>query len=263
MDPRAVTWMTPSEIVTQGFATSPVVMMNEAHNGMSRCARTRQVGREILPAAHAAGCRHLAMEALSNLGRGPTIGVASLRDGGYLAQPEMREFIDAARDLGWTLIGYEIGWTVTPIERRDNPLTWAATNHRELVQAENLVAAWLQIDHAPMLVWCGNGHHATIAAREWTPMGVRFRDLAGVEHFAIDQTQTVSFDGVRPPNIELTDELRAALGMRGGTAGLIASDPPPGLEAPDHFDALILSTDNEMIGDPPTGSLAGPRGLVG
>ena len=251
-----MTWMKSSEIVTHGFATSPVVMMNEAHNGMSRCARTRQVGGEILPAAHAAGCRYLAMEALSNLGHGPTIGVVSLPDGGYLAQPEMLEFVDAARALGWTLVVYEIGWAVTPIEHRDNPLTWAATNHRELVQAENLVAAWLQIDHAPMLVWCGNGHHATIAAREWVPMGVHFKRLAGVEHFAIDQTQTVSFDGVRPPNIELTDELRAALEMRGGTAGFIGSDPPPGLEAPDHFDALILSTDNEMVGEPPPGLVA-------
>jgi hypothetical protein len=41
--------MSPSEIVSYGFATSPVVMMNEAHNGMSRCARTRRIGRESLP----------------------------------------------------------------------------------------------------------------------------------------------------------------------------------------------------------------------
>lgn len=176
MDPRAVTWMTPSEIVTHGFAASPVVMMNEAHSDLSRCPRTRRVGREILPAAHEAGCRHLAMEALPNLDEGPTCGVTTLPQLGYLAQPEMLEFVDAARLLGWTLVAYEIGWTVMPIEHRDNPLTWAATNHRELVQAENLVTASQQIDLAPMLVWCGNSHHATIAAREWTPMGVHFRN---------------------------------------------------------------------------------------
>jgi hypothetical protein len=250
--------MSPSEIVTHGFATSPVVMMNEAHSGMSRCARTRRVGREILPAAHAAGCRHLAMEALPTMADGPTIGVVSLPDGGYLAQPEMRELIDVAQELGWTLVAYEIAWTMMPIEHRDNPLTWAATNHRELVQAENLVAAWLQIDRVPMLVWCGNSHHATMTGSEWTPMGVHFRKLAGFEHFAIDQTQTISFNFDGRSNIQLTDDLRAALDLRGGTAGFLASDPPPGLEVPDHFDALILSTDNEMIGDPPVGFVVGP-----
>lgn len=256
MDPRAVTWMTPSEIVTHGFAASPVVMMNEAHSDLSRCPRTRRVGREILPAAHEAGCRHLAMEALPNLDEGPTCGVTTLPQLGYLAQPEMLEFVDAARLLGWTFVAYEIGWTVMPIEHRDNPLTWAATNHRELVQAENLVTASQQIDLAPMLVWCGNSHHATNAAREWTPMGVHFRRLAGFEHFAIDQTQTISFNPGDRPNIELTDDLRATLNAQRGTAGFIASHPPPGLEVPDIFDALILSTDNEMVGEPPPGLVA-------
>jgi hypothetical protein len=243
MESRFVTWMTPSEIVSYGFAVSPVVMMNEAHNGMSRCARTRRIGREILPAAHAAGCRHLAMEALPNVGDGPAVGVVSLPNGGYVAQPEMREFIDAARALGWTLIAYETS-------DHDVELSMESTNRREIVQASNLVAACRQID-APMLVWCGNSHHATLAAQDWTPMGVRFIELAGFRHFSIDQTDTVSFDGVRRPNIELTDELRATLDALGGTAGFVSSDPPPRLEVPEHHDALILSTDNEMIGDPP------------
>ena len=90
-----MTWMTPSEIASYGFARSPVVMMNEAHNGMSRCARTRRIGREILPAAHAAGCRTLAMEAIPNLGEGPSL-LTSPPEVGYLAQPEMRELVEGA-----------------------------------------------------------------------------------------------------------------------------------------------------------------------
>ena len=39
--------------------------MNEAHSGLARCLRTRELGRELLPIAHARGVRHLAMEALS------------------------------------------------------------------------------------------------------------------------------------------------------------------------------------------------------
>ncbi|MEM7564685.1 MAG: sulfate adenylyltransferase, partial [Pseudomonadota bacterium] len=41
-----------------------VVMMNEAHNNMLRCIRTRLVGTQILVAAHQQGVRYLAMEAL-------------------------------------------------------------------------------------------------------------------------------------------------------------------------------------------------------
>jgi hypothetical protein len=233
-----VTWMSPSEIVSHGFGTSPVVMMNEAHNMWLRCARTRRIGREILPTAHDAGCRHLAMEALPNMGDGPTVGVESLPDGGYVAQPEMCEFIDAARGLGWTLVGYEICY--------DDGLSIESTNRRELVQASNLVAAWHLIDEAPMLVWCGNGHHAKRSAMDWIPMGVRFTELAGFEPFSIDQTATVSFAAGHHPNIELTDDLRRTLDGFGGTAGFVAADPPPGLEVPDHFDALILSRDNDM-----------------
>ena len=233
--------MTPSEIVTHGFATSPVVMMNEAHNGWSRCARTRRIGREILPAAHVTGCRHLAMEALPNVDAGPTVGVTSLPTVGYLAQREMYEFVQAALELGWTLVAYEINY-------QDGERSMDATNRRELVHAENLVAAWYHVDGAPILVWCGNSHHAKLAAREWTPMGVHFKNLAGFEHFSIDQTATISFAPGDRPNIELTDDLRAEIDARGGTAGFIDDDSASGLEVPDHYDALILSTDNEMVG---------------
>jgi hypothetical protein len=156
----------------------------------------------------------------------------------------MREFVDAARGLGWTLVAYEIDY-------QDDALTIESTNRRESVQAQNLVTAWNEIGGAPMLVWCGNSHHATVAAQEWTPMGVRFIELAGLRHFAIDQTATISFAPGHAPNIELTDDLRTALETRGGTAGFLAGDSPEDLAVPDHFDALILSTDNEMVDDPP------------
>jgi hypothetical protein len=42
---------------------SRLVLMNEAHSGFARCVRTRELGRELLPVAHAGGVRHLVMEA--------------------------------------------------------------------------------------------------------------------------------------------------------------------------------------------------------
>jgi hypothetical protein len=60
----AAAWRTPQELVEEGFRRSRVVMLNEAHHGLTRCVRTRQLGRQLLPSAHAMGVRHLAMEAL-------------------------------------------------------------------------------------------------------------------------------------------------------------------------------------------------------
>ena len=48
-----------------GFARAPVVMANEAHSGPARCVRTRDVSCRMVRAAHQAGVRRLAMEALA------------------------------------------------------------------------------------------------------------------------------------------------------------------------------------------------------
>ena len=57
-------WCPVEDLVRWGFAHAPVVMANEAHNGLARCVRTREVGVRMIQAAHEAGVRRLAMEAL-------------------------------------------------------------------------------------------------------------------------------------------------------------------------------------------------------
>ena len=57
-------WRSVEELTRWGFTHAPVVMANEAHNGLTRCIRTREVGIRIIQAAHRAGVRRLAMEAL-------------------------------------------------------------------------------------------------------------------------------------------------------------------------------------------------------
>jgi hypothetical protein len=102
-------WCSVEELTRLGFARSPVVMANEAHNGMTRCVRTREVGVRMIQAAHQAGVRRLAMEALpspANDGPEPIRDIPS-RDGGYLGQPDMRRLITTALELGWSLWAYE------------------------------------------------------------------------------------------------------------------------------------------------------------
>src|SRR5215475_10111891 len=102
-------WRSPEEIIEIGFQRSQIVMMNEAHSDLQRCIRTRQFGKRILPVAHNAGVQHLAMEALFPLFAEQCNKARSVSGGelGYLSQPEMRDFIQAALDLGWNLVPYE------------------------------------------------------------------------------------------------------------------------------------------------------------
>jgi hypothetical protein len=210
---------TPEELLAIGFSRSRVVMMNEAHSRMKRCVRTREIGRRLLPVAHEAGVRHMAMEALY---------------GPYLAQPDMAALVDAAEQLGWRLIPYEA--------RR--PPTDA--NDRDEQQARNLAAALAQLPpETPILVWCGIGHlWKTPPREEWIPMACRFREMTEIEPFSIDQTVTVEFDpDATSAWHRLGREQTRRLEAMGGTAGFLIEDSPlprPGV------DAVLLSTRNAL-----------------
>lgn len=267
-------WRTPNELVTLGFARVPVVLMNEAHSGLARCVRTREVGRRILPAAHAAGVRHLAMEALH-----PAFAGAANRERlapeahleSYLGQPEMRALIQAALDLGWTLHCYEAdlgvwlqerhGYSVQRgpegelilepewIERhRDELMSDEYTNWREEQQALNLLAVRALIGpEAKLLVWCGNGHLLGAEQGWWVPMGAHLV-RRGCPLFAIDQTVTVAFEGPGSTwRAELVERHAADLAAHGGTAGLVLAELPADAHPMRDVDAVMLSTDNTLV----------------
>lgn len=271
----SIRWRSPEELVGGGFEQSRVVMMNEAHDGLSRCVRTRRVGQQVLPAAHERGCRYLAMETLhspfteqANTSRRLPPAPATT---GYLSQPEMRQFIQAALDLGWTLVEYEADLGGLLKERFDidfDPaemteatrrqleavsaftMSMEVTNWREEQQARRLNDAlgWLPAG-SRMLVWCGNGHLNTRPSADWTPMGWWFRSLSGQVAFSIDQTITVEF----PMRASRHDEwlpFRDELLQHGGTAGVLVNDvPDPYRQMAQHsgVDALLLSVDNALV----------------
>lgn len=58
-------WCPVEDLVRWGFAHAPVVMANEAHNGLARCIRTREGGVRMIQAAHVAGVRWLAMDEMT------------------------------------------------------------------------------------------------------------------------------------------------------------------------------------------------------
>ena len=251
-------WRTPEEIVEIAFQRSSVVMMNEAHNGMKRCIRTRQIGRRILPIAHKAGVRHLAMETFHRPGIAEQCNkTRQVPDEtiGYLDQLEMREFIQAALDLGWTLISYEVSeaaWSSDYPKSTDTKEQLQAfltryINWYEEEQALNLITALSALPpNTPMLVWCGNSHHAKKGNDERLPMGYQFQRHSGINHFVIDQIQTVKFDDGPEHRNELVAEFADDLTRLGGTAGFLMEEAPPILGAHHIADAYLLSTQNEL-----------------
>jgi hypothetical protein len=243
---------TVEQLVDIGFAGSRVVLMNEAHNGWLRCIRTREIGRRVLPVAHAAGVRHLAMEALADPGfvedANRNRSLPEVRGQSYLAQPEMRTFIQAALDLGWTLTGYEADMSLAPADW--DPMSDEFTSWREKEQALNLVQALESLSSdTKILVWCGNGHlyksHLPWSGN-WEPMGWHFRDISGIDPFAIDPVVTVDFgEPVLEMQAVALERYAQDLRILGGTAGFLADEAPEPWATED-VDAVILSLENAI-----------------
>lgn len=251
-------WYTPEALLELAVARSRVVMVNEAHNDMLRCLRTREVGRRLLPVAHRLGVRHLAMEALWNGGlrhlteqANTTRQLPAVPHGGYLAQPEMRALVQEALDLGWTLLAYEMDFDREPAELAQRPpgdrelIAW-----REQEEAQNL-AAHLQAlpTGARLLVWCGWSHLAKVPVRSIPWMACRFIELSGVEPYCIDQTVTVATDPALPPFREFLVREAPRLEALGGTAGLLSKEVAriPGMaELADRADAFVYSLHNVL-----------------
>jgi hypothetical protein len=240
-------WCPVEELTRWGFAHAPLVMANEAHSGLARCVRTRDIGVRIIEAAHQAGVRHLAMEALrrpEDGTPGPIRAVPSVPDG-YLAQPDMRRLISTALDLGWTLWAYE-----ADIQPADDPaelLTKEYTNWREREQAQNLCQVLAAAAAQPLLVWSGNSHSSKEASDEWVPMGHHFTALSGIDSFVIDQTVTVAWDEQPQPWVQdLLAAIHPTLASYGGTAGILRDQAPPPLNCWPGVDAVIVSTDNTL-----------------
>ena len=266
---QKLTWRSPEEIVEIGFQRASVVMMNEAHSSFQRCIRTRQIGKRILPVAHQAGVRHLAMEALF-----PQFAEESNRtrllmeiDSGCLSQPEMRGFIQTALDLGWTLVSYEAdsfkwiaekrGIELSKADDQEKYRRWQEfqpqfmaleyTNWREEQQALNIIQVLQALPpDSPMLVWCGNNHHSKKGGQEWIPMGYQFKRHRNMDPFVVDQIPPVKFHGINTPWYEeIVESTHELLVQMGGTAGLLREEALD-IFLDDSEDAFLFSTENEL-----------------
>ena len=201
----------------------------------------------MIQAAHEAGVRRLAMEALpwpAPDSPGP-IRALPVTDMGYLGQPDMRRLIQAALDLGWSLWAYEASFDAIAPGR--GTMEW--TNWREREQARNLCQVVDAAPAEPLLVWCGNSHASKTAGGEgeWVPMGWHFRAMSGIDQFVIDQTVTVAFRGFARAWVPtLLADLADILSACGGTAGILREQAPAPLDGQPGVDAVVVSADNAL-----------------
>jgi hypothetical protein len=242
-------WQPVEELTRWAFAQAPVVMANEAHSGLLRCVRTREVGARMVRAAHEVGVRRLAMEALPAPAAGSPVPILDLprADEGYLAQPDMRALITTALDLGWTLWAYEAAVDYAAVTDPAGLRSMEFTNWREREQAGNLCMLLDAAPGEPLLVWSGNSHASKMASDEWIPMGHRFVAMSGLQPFVIDQVVSVAWPGHPPTWLpEVLAAAGEAIEALGGTAGILRDQAPPPLDTWPGVDAVVVSTDNEL-----------------
>ena len=190
--------MSLQELVEWGSRESPFFVLNEAHDGYDVCVRTRRVGKQLLPHFHRQGFRLLALEAAN-----PLLCQVANRERqlpndllyGYTKDPEMRDFMQTALDLGWDLVSYddqhsEISANFFWMVEIDPKvlMTPRYLRFRERAQAQNIVRAWRQRGSPKTVVWCGNGHGSLRVRKltlghefEYRPMGLMLWREAGVK----------------------------------------------------------------------------------
>lgn len=174
-------------------ASHQVLFINEAHHVPQHRAFSIQVLHEL----YALGFRYFAAETLSDFDKDLASRGFPLRSitGFYTVEPLYGELVRTALRLGFTVVPYEVADSKCE-ERPAQP--WYCQNLRERGQAENLRKRILETDpQAKILVHAGYGHiskegqasaqAADISGDKWVPMGVYFKEITGIDPFAIDQ----------------------------------------------------------------------------
>ncbi len=245
----------PEELVGVGFQRSRIVIVNECHDGDRQCPRTRTIGRRILPVAHEAGVRLLAMEALFEAfasEANATRRVPEVR-AGYLGHDDMCALIGDALALGWDLLAYECDFSLW----KDGDTRSAEfANWRGAEEARDL-ADFLAMapQDSKLLVWCGNSHqrktpqtYPGVPPGSWIRLGQRLRELSEIDPLVIDQSVTVEYRWRRSPRGQDAKRYAAELRALGGTGGFLREEDPDERWRCDlSADAWLLSLDNGMV----------------
>ncbi|MEO7983932.1 MAG: hypothetical protein ABI688_07615 [Bacteroidota bacterium] len=149
-----------------------VIMINESHAKPVHRAFTYSLLEEL----YKAGYHYLAMEALNNYSN-KCLDSLNVFTGYYTYEPVAGELVRKALQLGFHLISYE-----------DTTAAEHSASQRDSVQAANIYAVIQKDPTAKILVHAGYGHISEEKIGDYTPMGLWFRKMSGIDPFTIDQT---------------------------------------------------------------------------
>jgi len=150
-----------------------VIMLNEAYNKPLH----RAFALTMLDDLYNRGFRYLAMEMLNPM-TDQELTKVTYKTGHFATEPVAGEMIRHALDLGYKLVAYE-----DPYADRHS------ATERDSIEAVNLAKILKADPDAKMLVYAGYGRIAKKASSpDYTPMGVAFKRISGIDALSIDQT---------------------------------------------------------------------------
>ena len=177
-----------------------IVIINEAHHE----PRHRVFTHSLLQGLYDRGYRHFGLETLANYAGADSLIKAmpypTVASGYYTRDPGFAAMVQAARDIGFQIFGYESNH-----ELGDEP------HHRETEQMMNIVAYRNQHPGGKILLHVGYDHatEGEIGGIWGKAMAQRLADTTGLDPLTINQTQF----GERVDTLRERYEYRAAAGV--------------------------------------------------
>ncbi|MEO0733398.1 MAG: hypothetical protein AAFZ52_11225, partial [Bacteroidota bacterium] len=154
-----------------------IVIINEAHHE----PRHRVFTRQMLQGLYNRGYRHFGLETLSAFAGydtlAPAEGYVGLKHGYYTRDPQFAAMVQEARQIGYSLFGYEKSGTGSP-------------KLRELGQMRNIMAYRQDHPEGKLLLHVGYSHanEGWLGGRWEKAMAQRLADTTGLDPLTINQT---------------------------------------------------------------------------
>ena len=156
-----------------------IVIVNEAHHE----PRHRVFTHSLLQGLYDRGYRHFGLETLANYAGADSLVQAmpypTLASGYYTLDPIFAAMVQAARDIGFSIFGYEAGHTPGNEPR-----------HRETEQMMNIVAYRKEHPEGKLLLHVGYSHatEGEMGGSWGRAMAQRLADTTGLDPLTINQT---------------------------------------------------------------------------
>lgn len=160
------------DYILQRSKNEKILIINEAHHNPKHRTFTRSLLKEL----YNNGYRYLGLEAISDTAVNKR-NYAIQSSGYYTAEPEFGNLIHEAKNLGFTIFGYEAS-------------TGKNGKEREIEQAKNIHEFMKLNNDGKYLIHCGFDHVYENAVKNWEKaMAGRLKEYSGIDPLTIDQVK--------------------------------------------------------------------------